>query len=405
MASSSTYGDRFLKYWAKIKYIGPDDPPDRNQVGEMILDSQWLTVQDIFSFIGLPNKLEYEICFNNERALRSFLDSLSSNQDKWKNFEHFSPINFEVKNIFVKFWTGRIMDADIELYLSRSCEILKPVVKPLDNMGLWYGVRKYQVKMKRDVHGNLLTIPNSISLGPYNGKITYQGQIPACFICQSSNHHAKDCETVKCWKCGILGHKSANCTNTAMCSLCGANGHSFFNCPQSYTNKVKSRQQQKPEVSEDPSQVRTNQREERARPQNKEPAQPATGSEADPEQRRGNDGMLNPHSSAESRSTGSASDSEESDGTISGVDPSNSAGEESNESATEEDFSADSISPVTKQEKEHRKKFQKKKTQKKTSEVNETVMFLPNEGKRKRFSYEDTEESSSSVLQGKVRKK
>uniref|UniRef100_A0A3B1IWV2 CCHC-type domain-containing protein n=1 Tax=Astyanax mexicanus TaxID=7994 RepID=A0A3B1IWV2_ASTMX len=160
----------------------------------------------------------------------------------WRNFESFSPINFDIKNIIVKFWTGRISDADIELYLSRFCEILKPVIKPVDNLGFWYGIRKYQIKLKKDAQGRLLSIPNSVSLGPYNGQIIYQGQAPACFICQSHDHQAKECNTTKCWKCGALGHKSAVCQNTAMCSLCGTSGHSFFNCPHSYTNKVKQSQ-------------------------------------------------------------------------------------------------------------------------------------------------------------------
>lgn len=30
-------------------------------------------------------------------------------------------------------------------------------------------------------------------MGPYNGTITYPGQIQRCFICNRSEHQAKDC--------------------------------------------------------------------------------------------------------------------------------------------------------------------------------------------------------------------
>uniref|UniRef100_A0A8D0CW31 CCHC-type domain-containing protein n=1 Tax=Sander lucioperca TaxID=283035 RepID=A0A8D0CW31_SANLU len=79
-------------------------------------------------------------------------------------------------------------------------------------------------------------IPNSISLGPYNGRIIYTGQITKCFICEATDHQVKDCPTVKCWRCGSLGHKANSCRSESECSLCGEKGHTFFSCPSSFVS-------------------------------------------------------------------------------------------------------------------------------------------------------------------------
>uniref|UniRef100_A0A3B1IVM6 CCHC-type domain-containing protein n=1 Tax=Astyanax mexicanus TaxID=7994 RepID=A0A3B1IVM6_ASTMX len=220
-----------IKYWVKIKYAGTDEPPERGILGRMVLDSQWLSVQDLLSFISMPNKREFEVCFNSNRALTIFLDGFTNNSEKWKDFEIFSPFDSDTKTIVVKFWTGRIADEDIETYLRRYCEITKPVIKPVDNLGLWYGVRKYTVKMKKK------------SSRLYNGRISYQGQTQLCFVCHSVDHQVKDCSFVKCWKCGETGHKGKECQNTELCSLCGQQRHSYFMCPSSYSNKAHAQSQ------------------------------------------------------------------------------------------------------------------------------------------------------------------
>uniref|UniRef100_A0A8C6TUW3 CCHC-type domain-containing protein n=1 Tax=Neogobius melanostomus TaxID=47308 RepID=A0A8C6TUW3_9GOBI len=135
--------------------------------------------------------------------------------------------------IVVKFWTGRISDEDVELYLQRYCTIIQ-TVKPLDKYGIWYGIRKYKVQLKKNSKGLLIQIPNSISLGPYNGRIIYPGQQATCFICQSGDHQLRQCPYIKCWKCGQFGHKAKDCTHDAQCNLCNKSGHTFFTCPSSY---------------------------------------------------------------------------------------------------------------------------------------------------------------------------
>lgn len=70
-----------------------------------------------------------------------------------------------------------------------------------------------------------------------------------CFIYQ--DHQARDCPTIKCWKCGDLGHKAKDCHNESECSLCGAKGHTFFKCPKSFVNILKFSQQPPPSETSD----------------------------------------------------------------------------------------------------------------------------------------------------------
>lgn len=166
----------------------------------------------------------------------------------WEDWEVVSSIPQDVVSIVVKFWTGRVADEDVEQYLFRYCVLLQPAEKLLDQFGMWYGVRRYRVKLRRNQSGELIQIPNTIMMGPYTGKISYTGQIQRSYICNSKEHQVKDCDQIKCWKCGQLGHKGKACTNEEVCGLCGEQNHSFSFCPKSYSNQVKSRKPQQPSI-------------------------------------------------------------------------------------------------------------------------------------------------------------
>jgi len=188
-----------------------------------------------------------------EAPLRHFLDVLATktSDPKWKDWTFESSIQMDISNIIVKFWTGRIPDHDVETYLKRYGNIISKY-KPVDKLGIWYGVRKYKIKMNRNSDGEILNLPNSISLGPYNGRIIYPGQSVTCFICNSADHQVRKCTTVKCWRCNELGHKAKDCDSDSLCNLCGKIGHNFFNCPSSYVNKAKTQQQPRPAAQKQP---------------------------------------------------------------------------------------------------------------------------------------------------------
>ena len=242
--------DRAGRHWARIRFIGNGEPPSRSVVGQYLFRSRWLEVSEVYSFIALPNKREFELCFHREGSLRKFSTRFAdrSAEGEWKDFELHSSVPVDTLIIVVKFWTARTYDYDIEQYLRRYCTLLKPVEKMLDEYGLFYGVRRYRVKLHRTTpDGRPADLPNSITLGPYNGKITYSGQIQRCYICQSTSHQVRDCDVQKCWKCGQTGHKGKECTNVGVCSLCREEGHTYFTCPHSYSNRAKQQQQRQPE--------------------------------------------------------------------------------------------------------------------------------------------------------------
>ncbi|KAF7703227.1 hypothetical protein HF521_022234, partial [Silurus meridionalis] len=215
------------------------EAPNRTQVGMHLLQSEWIQAVDIYSFISLPNKREHELCFFHGQTLESFINVFNTGSANgfWKNWELVTSAAHDIKHLVVKFWTARVADEDVEVYLSRFCEIIQPVQKPVDQFGIWYGVRKYKVKNHQE--GELMRIPNTISMGPYNSSINYPGQIQWCFICNSTEHQAKDCDKQKCWKCGSFGHKGKECTDDGTCNLCGGTGHSYFGCPNSYSNRTR----------------------------------------------------------------------------------------------------------------------------------------------------------------------
>ena len=247
---ASTFESQFANNWARLKCTGEADPPSREYVGkELLFESNLLCARDMHSFIALLNRREFELCFYQQATLRRFLEqhAAESQQDKWNFWSIDSSVSIGVVNLVVKFWTGRVSDHDVEVYLNRYCSILQKPYKPLDQFGIWYGIRKYKVELKRDANNHLMSLPTSMSLGPYNGRLQYPGQEVRCFICNSTDHRVKECREVKCWKCANLGHKANACKNDAECSLCGQRGHSFFHCPRSFSNVARARRKSQAE--------------------------------------------------------------------------------------------------------------------------------------------------------------
>ena len=61
---SNSFGSRFVNNWARLKYTGEADLPTREYVGkELLFKSHIVSAKDIYSFIALPNRREFELCF------------------------------------------------------------------------------------------------------------------------------------------------------------------------------------------------------------------------------------------------------------------------------------------------------------------------------------------------------
>ncbi|KAL7402276.1 hypothetical protein ABVT39_012400 [Epinephelus coioides] len=138
LGRTPTYASRHGRFLVRLKYIGTGELPTRDYVGdELLFDSCWINTSDVYSFIALPNKRDFELIFLQEAPMRRFLDVYSTKQGepKWREWMVESAIQLDIVNLVVKFWTGRVPDNDVELYLSRFCDILQ-VNKPLDKHGI-----------------------------------------------------------------------------------------------------------------------------------------------------------------------------------------------------------------------------------------------------------------------------
>lgn len=170
--------DLCFQFWVR----GSADPP-RCDVGEVLL----FEPSDVYSFIAPPHRNDFKLCFTSETSQRRFLQIQASKaaDPKWKDWPVETSIQMDTTTLVVKFWTGRVPDEGTELYLPWYCEITHSAFKPVDKFGIWYGVRKNRIRIVKDENAHLIQIPNSIDLGPYNGRIVYPGQSISCYICGS----------------------------------------------------------------------------------------------------------------------------------------------------------------------------------------------------------------------------
>ncbi|XP_062865582.1 zinc finger CCHC domain-containing protein 3-like [Trichomycterus rosablanca] len=251
----------------------------------------------------------------------------------WKNWNITSSAPQDIVHIIIKFWTGRIADEDVNCYIRRYCEILQPPDKPVDQFGIWYGVRRYKVKLRTNENGEIQQLPNTIAMGPYVGKISYPGQIQRCYICNSAHHQVKDCDKTKCWKCGQFGHKAKDCVDVEQCGLCGQSGHSYFTCPKSFSNLLKKERRQAQPNLQAPEQTT---------PETKDPACDKPDNNDQPQQEQAN----KESNSSEEESSGSTS-SDEADSSDEEDDSDSESSEATDIDSTPAQRQADNIEQTT----------------------------------------------------------
>ncbi|KAH6919430.1 hypothetical protein HPB50_029576 [Hyalomma asiaticum] len=80
------------------------------------------------------------------------------------------------------------------------------------------GIRRVRIEMVRPVP-NLLRVEDKVVM------CEYEGVVRLCRRCSLPGHHAAECETPKCERCGKFGHQ----TCSAACTRCGGD-HGVFSC-------------------------------------------------------------------------------------------------------------------------------------------------------------------------------
>ncbi|KAH6920360.1 hypothetical protein HPB50_028652 [Hyalomma asiaticum] len=80
------------------------------------------------------------------------------------------------------------------------------------------GIRRVRIEMIRSVP-NLLRVEDKVVMYEYEGVVRF------CRRCSLPGHHAAECETPKCERCGKFGHQ----TCSAACTRCGGD-HGVFSC-------------------------------------------------------------------------------------------------------------------------------------------------------------------------------
>jgi hypothetical protein len=98
-------------FWFRLCFVREREVPSREYVAKnLLIESQWITADDVYSYIALPNRRENETCFFSANHLRQFLERHNANthEQKWSAWEVESPFNVDEKTIMVKSRTGRV---------------------------------------------------------------------------------------------------------------------------------------------------------------------------------------------------------------------------------------------------------------------------------------------------------
>jgi hypothetical protein len=65
-----SYAAQPRQLWIRLHFVGEGEVPSREHMAEnLLLESQWITPADIYSYIVFPNRWEFELCFFSANSL------------------------------------------------------------------------------------------------------------------------------------------------------------------------------------------------------------------------------------------------------------------------------------------------------------------------------------------------
>lgn len=117
---------RFGQCWIRLKHSGEVDKPLWDYVAEKVLfRSSWISSRDIYSFIALQNKRDFELCFCQEAPLRCVLEIVSTKGQDWNC-------------CYCKFWIVRMLlrCQMLNFILESYCDIVQPPTKPVNKLSM-----------------------------------------------------------------------------------------------------------------------------------------------------------------------------------------------------------------------------------------------------------------------------
>ena len=77
-------------------------------------------------------------------------------------------------------------------------------------------------------------IPTTLHVGPLQISVKYEGQPHTCNKCGEQGHSAVTCRHIRCFGCGEIGHRQAQCDRPNICLFCGGVTHTSNTCPGAY---------------------------------------------------------------------------------------------------------------------------------------------------------------------------
>ena len=75
------------------------------------------------------------------------------------------------------------------------------------------------------------TIPSTVNLAGEFLRVWYPHQPKMCRNCGAKDHMVKDCNSVRCTNCEMLGHRHEDCTEPPLCGVCKSHEHQMADCP------------------------------------------------------------------------------------------------------------------------------------------------------------------------------
>ena len=97
------------------------------------------------------------------------------------------------------------------------------------------GHSKYSHRLRMKQAPPTLPHSHTPTLSLYQQECVNDPRPQPCHLCAGKDHEAFECPNITCFRCGLFGHHSRDCTNipnsrAVICTLCGSAEHDYKTC-------------------------------------------------------------------------------------------------------------------------------------------------------------------------------